>query len=76
MYIHIYIHSMGSRECIHAQVSSVDHTAPTVMCVLGLGDAIARQYGLAMAAQQVLPLLCPLLVQPTLSGPQFSQAMT
>ncbi|KAL3160085.1 hypothetical protein ABBQ32_010866 [Trebouxia sp. C0010 RCD-2024] len=58
------------------KVSSVDHTAPTVMCVLGLGDAIARQYGLAMAAQQVLPLLCPLLVQPTLSGPQFSQAMT
>lgn len=59
-----------------AKVSAVDHTAPTVMCVLGLGDAIARQYGLAMAAQQVLPLLCPLLVQPTLSGPQFSQAMT
>lgn len=57
------------------QVSAVDHTAPTVMCVLALGDAIAKQYGLGMAAQQVLPLLTPLLVLPTLSPPQFSQAM-
>ena len=46
------------------------------MSVLELGDAIAGQYGVGMAARQVLPLLTPLLVQPTLSGPQFSQAMT
>lgn len=57
------------------QVSAVDHTAPTVMCVLALGDAISKQYGLGMAAKEVLPLLTPLLVLPTLSGPQFSQAM-
>lgn len=54
----------------------MDHTAPTVISVLELGDAIAGQYGVGMAAKQVLPLLTPLLVQPTLSGPQFSQAMT
>ena len=46
------------------------------MSVLELGDAIAGQYGVGMAAHQVLPLLTPLLVQPTLSGPQFSLAMT
>ncbi len=57
------------------QVSAVDHTAPTVMCVLALGDAISKQYGLGMAAKEVLPLLTPLLVLPALSGPQFSQAM-
>ena len=57
------------------QVSAVDHTAPTVMCVLALGDAISKQYGLAMAAKEVLPLLTPLLILPALSGPQFSQAM-
>lgn len=45
------------------------------MCVLALGDAISKQYGLAMAAKEVLPLLTPLLVLPALSGPQFSQAM-
>ncbi|KAL0052017.1 hypothetical protein WJX82_006565 [Trebouxia sp. C0006] len=57
------------------KVSAVDHTAPTVMCVLALGDAISKQYGLAMAAKEVLPLLTPLLILPALSGPQFSQAM-
>lgn len=57
------------------KVCAVDHTAPTVMCVLALGDAISKQYGLAMAAKEVLPLLTPLLVLPALSGPQFSQAM-
>lgn len=45
------------------------------MCVLALGDAISKQYGLGMAAKEVLPLLTPLLVLPALSGPQFSQAM-
>lgn len=61
------------RACV--QVSAVDHTALTVMCVLALGDAISKQYGLAMAAKEVLPLLTPLLILPALSGPQFSQAM-
>jgi hypothetical protein len=60
---------------VRVQVSAVDHTAPTVMCVLALGDAISKQYGLAMAAKEVLPLLTPLLILPALSGPQFSQAM-
>ena len=53
----------------------MDHTAPTVMCVLSLGESIAKQYGLGMAAQQVLPLLTPLLVQPTLSGPLLAPTM-
>ena len=57
------------------QVSAVDHTASTVMCVLGLGESISKQYGLGIAAREVLPMLTPLLVLPSLSGQQFSSAM-
>lgn len=57
------------------QVSVVDHTASTVMCVLGLGDSIGKQYGLSIAAKEVLPMLTPLLVLPSLSGQQFTSAM-
>ena len=57
------------------QVSAVDHTASTVMCVLGLGDSISKQYGLRLAAKEVLPMLTPLLVLPSLSGQQFTSAM-
>ena len=57
------------------QVCAVDHTASTAMGVAALGQGIALQYGLALAAQQVLPLLTPLLALPSLSGPQFSQLM-
>lgn len=53
---------------------AVDKTAPTAMCVLGLGDALARKWGPKLAAERVLPTIAPLLVVPSLSGSQFATA--
>lgn len=57
------------------QVSSVDKTAPTLMCVLGLGEALGKEYGPDMIGEKILPLLTPLLVAPTFSREQFGTAM-
>jgi len=53
---------------------SVDKTAPTAMCVLGLGDALAKKWGAKLAAERVLPALAPLLVMPSLTSQQFATA--
>jgi SCY1-like protein 2 len=53
---------------------SVDKTAPTAMCVLGLGDALAKKWGAKLAAERVLPALAPLLVTPSLTSQQFATA--
>ena len=45
------------------------------MAVLKLGDAIGRHYGPEVTAQRVLPLLCPLLLCPSLNTPQFGAVM-
>lgn len=52
---------------VMAQVTSVDKTPGTTLCVLGLGDSLARQWGPRLAAERVLPVLCPLLTVPSLS---------
>ena len=57
------------------QVSSVDKTAPTLMCVLGLGEALGKEYGPDMIGESILPLLTPLLVAPSFSREQFGTAM-
>lgn len=57
------------------QVTSVDTTPGSVMCVLGLGGAVAKRWGPDMAATHVLPVLTPLLVAPTLTQAQFGTAM-
>jgi SCY1-like protein 2 len=60
---------------VAAQVVAVDKSAPTAMCVLGLGEALARQWGARLAAERVLPALTPLLVMPALSAAQFVTAL-
>lgn len=57
------------------QVTAVDKSAPTAMCVLALGGSLAKQWGPRLAAERVLPTLCPLLVAPTLNGQQFAVAL-
>ena len=57
------------------QVTVVDKTPGTVMCVLGLGGAVAKRWGPELTATNVLPLLTPLLVGPALTQTQFSTAM-
>ena len=57
------------------QVTVVDKTPGTVMCVLGLGGAVAKRWGPELAATNVLPVLTPLLVAPALTQQQFNTAM-
>ena len=56
-------------------MTTVDKTPGTVMCVLGLGGAVAKRWGPQMAATHVLPVLTPLLVAPALTSAQFGTAM-
>ncbi|GAB4813447.1 hypothetical protein N2152v2_000493 [Parachlorella kessleri] len=58
-----------------AQVTAVDKTPATTMCALALGEALARQWGPRLAAEKVLPILCPLLVVPSLNNQQFAAAV-
>ena len=51
-----------------------DKSAPTAMCVLGLGEVLAKKWGPILAAERVLPAIAPLLVVPTLSASQFHTA--
>lgn len=53
---------------------SVDKTAPTAMCVIGLGDVLAKKWGAKLAAERVLPAIAPLLVTPSLTSEQFATA--
>eukprot|EP00873_Tetraselmis_striata_P012105 jgi/Tetstr1/432369/TSEL_021766.t1 len=55
------------------KVVTVDKSSGTVMCVLGLAQAISKQWGVEMTAQKILPLLCPLTV--TAQSPQNFEAL-
>lgn len=57
------------------QVTAVDTSAPTAMCVLALGNSLAAQWGARLAAQRVLPTLAPLLVTPSFNQQQFATAL-
>ena len=61
--------------CAVLQVTAVDKTPATAMCALGLGDSLSRQWGPRLAAERVLPVLCPLLVVPSLNTQQFGTAL-
>lgn len=55
--------------------TAVDHSAPTLMCTLGVASAIYKQFGLEFAAEHLLPLLTPLLVAQQLNLQQFAKYM-
>ncbi len=54
------------------QVTAVDKTAPTIMCVVGLVESISKQWGPDISAIMCLPVLTPLMIAPSLSHQQFS----
>ncbi|CAD7699579.1 unnamed protein product, partial [Ostreobium quekettii] len=58
------------------EVTSADQSPGTLMCVLGVGNAISKSFGEALTAQKVIPLLSPLLVCHSLSHSQFSTYIT
>ncbi|KAL6784464.1 hypothetical protein ACKKBF_B01895 [Auxenochlorella protothecoides x Auxenochlorella symbiontica] len=60
---------------VAAQVTAVDRSAPSVAAAAALGAALARQHGPDLAARCVLPMLCPLLVAPSLSAAQRAALM-
>lgn len=55
--------------------TAVDHTAPTLMCTLGVANAIYKQCGVEFAAEYVIPLIFPLLTAHQLNVQQFAKYM-
>uniref|UniRef100_A0A0D9V2X3 Protein kinase domain-containing protein n=1 Tax=Leersia perrieri TaxID=77586 RepID=A0A0D9V2X3_9ORYZ len=53
--------------------TAVDHTAPTLMCTLGVANAIFKQCGVEFAAEYVMPLIFPLLTAHQLNVQQFAK---
>mmetsp|Transcript_22910 Transcript_22910/g.58463 ORF Transcript_22910/g.58463 Transcript_22910/m.58463 type:complete len:1024 (-) Transcript_22910:213-3284(-) len=58
-----------------AQVVGVDRSAATLMAAAGVADALSRAHGAEMTATRLLPLLCPLLLAPSLAPRQFRDLM-
>ncbi|GBG71258.1 hypothetical protein CBR_g8679 [Chara braunii] len=56
-----------------ARCMAVDRSAPTLMCILGVGDIVSKQFGPEFAVESVLPLLVPSLSAPSLNPEQFSK---
>ncbi|KAI3945929.1 hypothetical protein MKW98_007278 [Papaver atlanticum] len=55
--------------------TAVDHSAPTLMCTLGVANSILNQHGIEFVAEHVLPLLMPLLIAQQLNVQQFAKYM-
>eukprot|EP00271_Cylindrocystis_brebissonii_P007039 TRINITY_DN2014_c0_g1_i1.p1 TRINITY_DN2014_c0_g1~~TRINITY_DN2014_c0_g1_i1.p1 ORF type:complete len:1212 (+),score=286.96 TRINITY_DN2014_c0_g1_i1:322-3957(+) len=58
-----------------ARCASVDHTPPTLMCILAVADTIQNKEGPEFAAEHLLPLLTPLLITRQLAPAQFAKYM-
>ncbi|KAF5833207.1 hypothetical protein DUNSADRAFT_10557 [Dunaliella salina] len=58
-----------------SQVTAVDRSAFTLVCVSQLLDTVSAHVGADATANRILPLLCPLLVVHSLSGRQFKDIM-
>ncbi|AQK96599.1 ARM repeat superfamily protein [Zea mays] len=65
---------MGILETVR-RCTAVDHTAPTLMCTLGVANAIYKQCGVEFAAEYVIPLIFPLLTAHQLNVQQFAKYM-
>lgn len=57
------------------KVVAVDHSAPTLMCVLGVSDLMAKANGVEYATEHLLPMLLPLTMATQLSTKQFAKFM-
>ncbi|KAJ7546397.1 hypothetical protein O6H91_08G038400 [Diphasiastrum complanatum] len=55
--------------------TAVDHSAPTLMCTLEVATSIYKQFGIEFSAEQLLPLLTPLLIAQQLNPEQFGKYM-
>lgn len=57
------------------QLCNADTSAATMMCVLGVADAVGRAGGAGLTASRVLPLVCPLMLAPGLNRQQLGTVM-
>lgn len=57
------------------QVISIDRTPGTTMCVIGLGSAVAKQWGTQEGARSALPVMTPCLAVAELTPQQYATAM-
>ncbi|KAL9173573.1 hypothetical protein ABFS82_03G124000 [Erythranthe guttata] len=55
--------------------TAVDHSAPTLVCTLGVANSVLKQHGIEFVAEHVLPLLVPLLITQQLNVQQFAKYM-
>ncbi|KAK4285019.1 hypothetical protein QN277_001770 [Acacia crassicarpa] len=55
--------------------TAVDRSPPTLMCTLGVANAIYKRYGVEFVAEHVLPLVIPLLTTQQLNVQQFAKYM-
>lgn len=62
-------------QTIH-RCTSVDRSAPTLMCTLGVANSILKQHGVEFVVEHVLPLLVPLLLATQLNVQQFAKYMS
>ncbi|XP_071717238.1 SCY1-like protein 2 A [Rutidosis leptorrhynchoides] len=62
-------------QTIH-RCTAVDHSAPTLMCTLGVANSILKQHGVDFVVEHVLPLLVPLLLAQQLNIQQFAKYMS
>jgi hypothetical protein len=69
----------GRTSCIKRtvplQVISIDRTPGTTMCVIGLGSAVAKQWGTQEGARSALPVMTPCLAVAELTPQQYATAM-
>ncbi|KAH9626464.1 hypothetical protein KSS87_006424 [Heliosperma pusillum] len=55
--------------------TAVDRSQPTLMCTLSVANSVLKQYGTEFVAENVLPLLAPLLISQQLNVQQFAKYM-
>jgi len=58
------------------KLTKMDRTPAVCMCLLGCYDAMSKFLGPKVTAERILPLICPLLVEESLSAEQYESQMT
>jgi hypothetical protein len=53
----------------------VDRSAPTIAHTAALLDAVSKQWGPEVSAGRLLPILCPLLIAPSLGPRQVAELL-
>lgn len=58
------------------KLTKSDRTPAVCMCLLGCFDAMSKHLGHKLTSEKILPLICPLLVEESLSAEQFETQLS